>query len=159
MITVKHTKLINIWERSILTDIRIVFQHQVTSNWLLSPSTTSGTLPFLYRGPCIICDVISLICNKTFQMIHWTVVHVQCCVRQEDKKVFPHNCQHYVPLTLQCWCLDFPLLPHTPWPSGYIETAFRWYYLVFTFTSLMLTIYNTIYLLIYIRYWEFPRII
>ena len=130
MITVKHTKRINFWERSILRDIRIVFQHQVTSNWLQvnTSSSTSGTawhyiLPCLYTGPW---DVMW--CNKTFQMIQWTVVHVQCCVRQGDKEVFPHNCQYYVPLTLQCWCLDFPL-PHTPWPSGYIETAFRWYYL------------------------------
>ena len=73
------------------------------------PPTTSGS-----NCNCICnCDVRW---NKTFQTIHWAVLHVQCCVRQEDKEVFPHNCQYCV-LTLQCWRSDFPSLTHLDLPD------------------------------------------
>ena len=51
----------------------------------------------------------------------------------------------------------FRLPPHTPWPSGHIQTAFRWYYLHLQ-DSCYANQHNNKYLSFYIRYWELPQI-
>lgn len=90
---------------------------------LLPPPTTSGT-----NSNCNCnCDVRW---NKTFQTIHWAVLHVQCCVRQEDKEVFPHNCQYCVLTSPPSHTLTFRIHPDC------IQM------ILFTFTIILLTIYS-----------------